>query len=40
MPRLLEYWELPIVIGINEYDYYWLIKEESDNSLLIKEENE
>ena len=29
MPRLMEYWELPIVMGVNEYDDdSWIIKEE------------
>lgn len=28
MSRLLKYWELPIVMGVNDYDCVWLIKEE------------
>lgn len=29
MSRLLKYWELPIVMGVNEYDDdSWIIKEE------------
>lgn len=31
MPRLLKYWELPIVMGANEYDDdSWIIKEEEE----------
>ena len=31
MPRLLKYWEFPIVMGVNEYDDdSWLIKEEEE----------
>jgi hypothetical protein len=38
MSRLLE-WELPIVMGVNDYDCDWLIKEEfyeSDNNNCIR----
>lgn len=31
MPRLLKYWELPIRMGVNEYDDdSWIIKEEEE----------